>query len=105
MASNPGLEVREDEAEIRLLAVTPGARGRGVGKALVAECIRRAHHLGCQRLVLSTRPTMTSAQRLYMRAGFVRAPARDWSKAGSVRIVLTLELTRVRASTLPRADH
>jgi ribosomal protein S18 acetylase RimI-like enzyme len=82
----------EDEAEIRLLAVTPVARGRGVGEALVAECIHRARHLGCRRLVLSTRPTMTAAQRLYERLGFVRAPERDWSKAGSARIVFTMEL-------------
>ncbi|MFE8600812.1 GNAT family N-acetyltransferase [Archangium violaceum] len=84
---------REQEAEIRLLAVAPIARGRGVGEALVAECIRRARHLGCQRLVLSTQPTMTSAQRLYERLGFVRTSARDWSKAGSPRLVYALELT------------
>ncbi|WPB74264.1 GNAT family N-acetyltransferase [Archangium violaceum] len=87
---------REQEAEIRLLAVAPVARGRGVGEALVAECIRRARHLGCQRLVLSTQPTMASAQRLYERLGFVRVPERDWSKAGSPRLVYTLELAQSR---------
>jgi ribosomal protein S18 acetylase RimI-like enzyme len=89
---------REGEAEFRLLAVAPVTRGRGIGEALVAECIRRARNLDCQRLVLSTQPTMTSAQRLYARAGFVRAPERDWSKAGSPRIVYTLELTRSDSS-------
>ena len=84
----------EGEAELRLLAVAPVARGRGIGEALVAECIRRARERGCQRLVLSTRPTMAPAQRLYARLGFVRAPERDWSKAGSPRIVFTLELAR-----------
>jgi ribosomal protein S18 acetylase RimI-like enzyme len=96
---------REEEAEMRLLAVAPAARGRGVGEALVAECIRRARALGCQRLVLSTRPTMASAQRLYSRTGFVRAPERDWSKAGSPRLVYTLELAQGASSTRPRANH
>ncbi len=95
----------EEEAELRLLAVAPVARGRGVGEALVAECIHRARDLGCQRLVLSTRPTMTSAQRLYERLGFVRTPERDWSKAGSPRLVYALELAQGASSTRPRADH
>ncbi|WP_395830715.1 GNAT family N-acetyltransferase [Archangium violaceum] len=85
---------REHEAELRLLAVAPAARGRGIGEALVTECIRRARDHGCQRLVLSTQPTMAPAQRLYMHAGFVRAPERDWSKAGSPRLAFTLELAR-----------
>lgn len=85
---------REHEAEIRLLGVAPSARGRGIGEALLAECIRRARNHGSQRLVLSTQPSMASAQRLYTRAGFVRAPERDWSKAGSPRLAFTLELAR-----------
>jgi ribosomal protein S18 acetylase RimI-like enzyme len=95
LGGTPQAEIaREGEAEIRLLAVAPVTRGRGIGEALVAECIRRARERGCQRLVLSTRPTMASAQRLYARIGFVRTPERDWSKAGSPRIVFTLELAR-----------
>lgn len=95
LGGTPQAEIaREGEAEIRLLAVAPTARGRGIGEALVAESIRRARERGCQRLVLSTRPTMAPAQRLYTRTGFVRAPERDWSKAGSPRIVYTLELAR-----------
>jgi ribosomal protein S18 acetylase RimI-like enzyme len=85
---------RQGEAEIRLLAVAPATRGQGIGEALVAESIRRARERGCQRLVLSTRPTMALAQRLYTRLGFVRAPERDWNKVGSPRIVYTLELAR-----------
>ena len=67
------------EAEFRTLAVAPAGRGRGIGTALVQECIDRARALGRRRLVLSTQPTMYAAQRLYERAGFTRAPGRDWS--------------------------
>src|SRR5271165_4692704 len=40
------------EAEIRALAVRPEARGRGVGRALVAAVIERAASLGVSHLLL-----------------------------------------------------
>jgi len=67
------------EAEFRMLVVAPGARGRGVGEALVRACADRARALpGCVRLVLSTDAKMVSAHRIYERMGFVRTPERDW---------------------------
>ncbi len=69
---------RRDEAELRLLAVTPQARNRGVGEALVRECLGRAHRGGAAAVVLSTQPSMIAAQRLYARLGFTRDPSRDW---------------------------
>ncbi|MFG2871352.1 GNAT family N-acetyltransferase [Streptomyces sp. NPDC048338] len=71
---------REGEAEFRMLAVAKGARGRGVGEALVRACVERARRTpGCRRLVLSTQSRMSAAHRIYERAGFVRTPDRDWS--------------------------
>ncbi len=67
------------EAEIRMLAVAPAARGRGVGEALVRACIERARATeGCVRVVLSTQRTMHTAHRIYTRLGLVRVPERDW---------------------------
>jgi ribosomal protein S18 acetylase RimI-like enzyme len=68
-----------DEAEIRGLAVAPAAQGRGVGLTLVREVIDRATARGARRLLLSTQPAMTAAQRLYVAAGFARLPELDWS--------------------------
>ncbi|RKN40540.1 GNAT family N-acetyltransferase [Streptomyces hoynatensis] len=68
----------EGEAEFRMLAVRPEARGRGVGEALVRECLRRARALGRKRVLLSSQLQMHTAHRLYRRLGFVRAPERDW---------------------------
>src|SRR5580704_17438972 len=41
-----------DEAEILTLAVTPPARGRGVGRALLRAAAQRAASFGVQTLVL-----------------------------------------------------
>lgn len=68
-----------DEAEFRMLAVNPKARGLGLGEALVRYCIQRAREDGCTTLRLSTEPVMHAAHRIYRRLGFVRTPDRDWS--------------------------
>ena len=67
-----------DEAEIRALAVTPAARGRGVGRTLLRAVADRARACGVRRLLLSTQTTMLAAQHLYTEAGFRRLPERDW---------------------------
>ncbi|MGW4561639.1 GNAT family N-acetyltransferase [Streptomyces sp. NPDC004561] len=68
------------EAEIRALAVGHGARGKGVGEALVRGCVERARTTeGCVSVVLSSRRAMHTAHRLYERLGFVRTPERDWN--------------------------
>jgi ribosomal protein S18 acetylase RimI-like enzyme len=69
------------EAEIRMLATAASARGRGVGQALVLDCVRRARQDQRPALVLSTKPAMKAAQRLYARLGFARTPERDWEYA------------------------
>jgi ribosomal protein S18 acetylase RimI-like enzyme len=71
---------KDDEAEIRMLAVDPSERRAGAGRALTEECIARARSAGKRRIVLSTQPTMLGAQRLYEGLGFRREPARDWAR-------------------------
>jgi ribosomal protein S18 acetylase RimI-like enzyme len=72
---------RGAEAEIRMLATAKAARGRGVGAALVQDCVQRTRAEGRPALVLSTKPVMVAAQRLYARLGFERMPERDWEYA------------------------
>lgn len=58
------------------LAVLPGARGAGVGAALLAGVAARARALGCCKVTLEVREDNAPARRLYARAGFVdSAPA------------------------------
>ncbi|MGI5523681.1 GNAT family N-acetyltransferase [Micromonospora sp. CA-259024] len=84
------------EAEFRMLAVDPGAQGRGVGAALAGACVARADELGCAAVVICVRAGMAdSAHRLYQRLGFVRSPEKDWSPVAGVDLLgLRLELTR-----------
>lgn len=64
------------EAQFRLLAVSPAARGRGVGEALARACCELATAQGL-RVVIHTTQWMDAAQRLYARLAFTRRPDRD----------------------------
>ena len=72
--------------EVRLLAVAPEARGRGVGVGLMDECVRRARQSGAAALTLHTTDIMQAAMRLYERLGFGRAPELDIHAAPGVTI-------------------
>jgi GNAT superfamily N-acetyltransferase len=72
--------------EVRLLAVAPLARGRGVGAALMQECVRRVRKTGGRVLSLHTTDMMHAALRLYERMGFVRALEIDFQPAPGVRV-------------------
>lgn len=72
------------EAEMRMLAVAPAARGRGVGRLLTDACLDRARAEGCHRFVLSSGPRMTGAHAMYEGMGFARSPERDWSPVPGV---------------------
>jgi putative acetyltransferase len=56
--------------ELRKMYLRPAARGRGVGRALLARCIDVAGQLGYKQMYLETRQTMQQARRLYERNGF-----------------------------------
>jgi GNAT superfamily N-acetyltransferase len=70
--------------EVRLLAVAPPARGRGVGAALMNECIQRARSAGSTALTLHTTDLMQAAMRLYERLGFERAQELDLEPAPGI---------------------
>ena len=82
-----------DYPEIRMLAVAPQLRSKGVAEALVNECIHIAKEKGFQHIGLHTADFMTSAMRLYERLGFERLPQFDFEPANDGIIVKAFRLT------------
>lgn len=57
-------------AQLRLLILTPEARGLGLGGQLTDECIAFARNKGYRKLVLWTNRNLDAARAIYARRGF-----------------------------------
>jgi putative acetyltransferase len=70
-------DLGDGTCEMKRLYVAPEHRGRGVGRLVVGEVIRRGERAGYRRMVLDTLPEMAGAIALYQGFGFVET-ARYW---------------------------
>ena len=57
-------------ARLRLLMLEPAARGLGLGKRLVAQCVDFARAAGYREVVLWTHAVLTAARAIYAAQGF-----------------------------------
>jgi GNAT superfamily N-acetyltransferase len=82
-----GLVEELDYPEIRMLAVDPEARGKGVANALISECIKRTKEKGITSIGLHTGDFMKNAIYVYEKFGFKRLPQYDFEPANDGIIV------------------
>ena len=74
-------------AGVRLLAVHPSYRNKGIGHALMDECFGRCRQRGIRTIGLHTTGMMEVARGLYERMGFVRVPEYDFHPRPEVTIM------------------
>jgi GNAT superfamily N-acetyltransferase len=60
----------ESTAKLRLLLLTPAARGQGLGGRLVDTCLAFAREADYKRMVLWTNDPLEAARNIYLRRGF-----------------------------------
>ena len=63
-----------DTCEMVKLYLSPQARNRGLGKAIILQCFEKAIAFGYQNVYLETMPELDQAVNLYERLGFEHQP-------------------------------
>src|SRR5262249_29023786 len=84
--------VASDEAEILTLAVAPGARGKGLGRALLNSGIGEAQRRGAKAIFLEVGSDNPAALALYAALGFANVGSRKGYYRGRDASVLRLLL-------------
>ena len=84
------------ESHLLNIAVHPARRGRGIGRALLSECIRRAARAGAALIFLEVRAGNEAAERLYRSMGFVFRGIRKgyYTDTGEDAVILDREVRK-----------
>jgi DNA-binding MarR family transcriptional regulator/N-acetylglutamate synthase-like GNAT family acetyltransferase len=81
--------------KLRLLLVEPAARGLGIGRRLVAECVRFGRQVGYRKMMLWTQSELGAARHLYQEQGFrlvKKESHKSWSRGDLVSETWELKL-------------
>jgi ribosomal-protein-alanine N-acetyltransferase len=91
------VRVAADEAEVLTIAVRPAARGRGYGRMLMEEALRRLYRDRIAKCFLEVNRSNAAAVRLYRSLGFVVAGERqryysETTEGDTTALVMRLQL-------------
>ena len=79
-------------AQLRMLILTPAARGLGLGARLTDECLAFARSKGYRKMVLWTNANLTAARDIYARRGFTLVKSEPYQGYGCELVGETWEL-------------
>jgi DNA-binding MarR family transcriptional regulator/GNAT superfamily N-acetyltransferase len=82
----------DDVAKLRLLHVEQAARGLGIGRRLIAECVRFSRAAGYAKITLWTQANLLAARHLYTGAGFACIAQEPHHRFGKDLVAETWEL-------------
>ena len=82
----------DEIAKLRMLLVDPKARGLGLGKRLVEECIRFARQRGYKKITLWTNDVLVTAIHIYQQCGFKLVSEERHQSFGHAMVGQTWEL-------------
>ena len=91
-------------AKLRLLHVERAARGLGIGKRLVDECIRFSRAAGYEKITLWTQANLLAARHLYRTAGFTCVAQEPHHRFGKDLVAETWELALSREAVAKGVD-
>ena len=77
----------EDVAQLRLLILTPAARGLGLGGRLTDECLAFARAKGYRKMVLWTNANLSAARAIYAKRGFQLTASEPYTGYGGHALV------------------
>jgi GNAT superfamily N-acetyltransferase len=81
-----------ETAKLRLLYLEPEARGLGLGRRLVEECLRFAREAGYTSVTLWTQSSLTAARHIYETFGFRMTSSKTHADFGPREAAETWEL-------------
>jgi GNAT superfamily N-acetyltransferase len=82
----------DEVAKLRMLIVTTEARGLGIGKRLVEECINFARQAGYRKMTLWTNSCLLAARHIYEHFGFLLMDSEPYHDFGQDLVSETWEL-------------
>jgi ribosomal-protein-alanine N-acetyltransferase len=88
-----GLDRAGESGDVMTIAVARAAQGRGLGRHLLTELVRRAELSGIRSLLLEVRADNAAARKLYERGGFeVISVRRRYYQPGDVDALVMRKL-------------